>query len=87
MEIAVNFSKIDGAEKVYEDAVIYVDPFNAEEMAQAVINLKKDLSLFNHIVKKGQKLIETLEKKNEYDQIFEIIKNYRKISKTWELDN
>lgn len=87
MKLPVIFSNIDGAKEVYEDAVIYVDPFNAEEIAQAVINLKNDLSLFNHIVKKGQKLIESLEKKNEYDLIFEIIKDYRKTSKTWELDN
>ena len=87
LEIPVIFSELEGTKDVYGDAVIYVDPFNVEELALAVKRLKNDKMLIKDLTNKGKLKIDEINKKNEYKQIFEVIDNYRKISKTWDMNN
>ena len=87
LEIPVIFSNLEGTKDVYGDAVIYVDPFNVEELALAVKRLKNDKMLIKDLTNKGKLKIDEINKKNEYKQIFEVIDNYRKISKTWDMNN
>ena len=87
LEIPVIFSELEGTKDVYGDAVIYVDPFNVEELALAVKRLKNDKMLIKNLTNKGKLKIDEINKKNEYKQIFEVIDNYRKISKTWDMNN
>ena len=43
--------------------------------------------LIKNLTNKGKLKIDEINKKNEYKQIFEVIDNYRKISKTWDMNN
>ena len=43
--------------------------------------------LIKDLTNKGKLKIDEINKKNEYKQIFEVIDNYRKISKTWDMNN
>lgn len=87
METPVIFSELEGAKDVYGDAIIYIDPFNIEELALAVKRLKNDKTLYKELISKGKIKIEEINKKNEHKQFFEIIENYRKISKTWDMNS
>ena len=87
MEVPVIFSNLDGAKDVYGDAVIYVDPFNVEELALTVKRLDSDKILKNNLIQKGKIKIDEVIKKDEYQQIFEIIENFRQNSKTWDMNN
>lgn len=84
MELPVVFSNLDGVKDLYGDAVIYVDPFDVDQIAKAIINLKQDKNKLNSHILKGKSQLENMKKKNDYVQIFEIINNYRKIKQTWE---
>jgi len=84
MEIPVVFSNLEGVKDLYGDAVIYVDPFDVDQIANAIINLKYDKNKLNRHILKGKSQLENMKKKNDYEQIFEIINNYRKIKQTWE---
>ncbi len=87
MEIPVIFSDLEGTKDVYGDAVIYVDPFDVEQIASSVKRLKTDNMLIKDLTNKGKLKIKEIDKKNEYNQIFEVIENFRKISKTWDMNN
>lgn len=86
MQTPVIFSNLNGIKEVYEDAVLYVDPFDANDIALAIKKLKEDKIFLENLVTKGTKKFIEMNNKNEYFQIFEIIKSFRKISSTWNMN-
>ena len=45
LKVPVIYSNLDGVKEVFDDAVCYVDPFNAEDMAQSVKKLYENKKL------------------------------------------
>ena len=85
MEVPVIFSELNGVKDVYGDAVYYIKkPLDPNEIAQGIKKLFEDKALRNKLIENGKNKLKEIENKNEYKQIFEIIKKYRQIKKTWE---
>ncbi len=84
MKKPVIFSKLEGVNDVYGDAVHYVDPLNLNEIVKGVEKILSDQSFEKELVNKGIIQLENMEKEEQYNQIFKIIKNYRKLKKTWD---
>lgn len=87
MEVPVIFSNLDGVKNVYGDAVIYVNPLDPHEISKALKSLKENKLLLSDLLNNGRKQLEEMKKKNDYLQIFEIVKKYRRIKQTWEMNN
>ena len=81
------FSNLDGVKNVYGEAVNYIDPLNLNEIMNAVEKINNDQNYKDNLIDKGLLQLESMEKKDQYSKIFNIIKNYRKIKKTWEFDH
>ena len=87
MRKPVIFSNLDGVKNVYGEAVHYIDPLNLNEIMNAVEKINNDQNYKDNLIDKGLLQLESMEKKDQYSKIFNIIKNYRKIKKTWEFDH
>ena len=82
MKKPVIFSNLEGAKEVYGDAVFYINPFDVDEIVNAVEIINNDPNLKNDLVNKGLQQLENMEKKdNQYNQVFKIIENYRQITR------
>ena len=87
MEIPVIFSELSGIKDVYGDAVYYINPLEAKSIANGIKKLFEENSLREQLITNGKKKLKEVEDKDEYTQIFEIIKKYRKIKETWKFDS
>lgn len=86
MGVPVIFSNILGVKNVYKDAVYYIDPLDSYSIADSVKILLENNSVRENLITRGREILEELNDKNEYDQLFFIIKNYRKIKQTWNFE-
>ncbi|MAR84739.1 MAG: hypothetical protein CL869_00905 [Cytophagia bacterium] len=85
LKVPVIYSNLDGVKEVFDDAVCYVDPFNAEDMAQSVKKLYENKNFREELILKGQKKLQEVQSKNEIKKFFKIINDYRKIKNLWDL--
>ena len=83
MKKPVIFSNLDGVKNVYGDGVNYIDPLNKNEIAVAIKKLFINSEFRENLIKKGSKVLEDMQIKDEYSQVFKIIKKYRDLKKTW----
>ena len=86
MKKPVIFSNLEGAKEVYGDAVFYINPFDIDEIVNAVEIINNDPNFKNDLVNKGLQQLENMEKDNQYNQVFKIIENYRQITRIWNFD-
>ena len=86
MKKPVIFSNLEGAKEVYGDAVFYINPFDVDEIVNAVEIINNDPNFKNDLVNKGLQQLENMEKDNQYNQVFKIIENYRQITRIWNFD-
>lgn len=86
MKKPVIFSNLEGAKEVYGDAVFYINPFDIDEIVNAVEIINNDPNFKNDLVNKGLQQLENMEKDNQYNQVFKIIENYRQITRVWNFD-
>ena len=86
MKKPVIFSNLEGAKEVYGDAVFYINPFDVDEIVNAVEIINNDPNFKNDLVNKGLQQLESMEKDNQYNQVFKIIENYRQITRIWNFD-
>ena len=83
MEVPVLFSKLEGADTVYGDAVYYIDPLDSDNIAYSIKNLMHDNKLKRSLVIKGKNKLKEVIEKNDYSAIFYVVKMYRSLAKTW----
>jgi glycosyltransferase involved in cell wall biosynthesis len=83
MEVPVLFSKLEGADTVYGDAVYYIDPLDSDNIAYSIKNLMHDNKLKRSLVTKGKNKLKEVIEKNDYSAIFYVVKMYRSLAKTW----
>ena len=86
MKKPVIFSNLEGVKEVYGDAVYYINPFDVDEIVNAVEIINNDPNFKNDLVNKGLQQLESMEKDNQYNQVFKIIENYRQITRIWNFD-
>lgn len=86
MKKPVIFSNLEGVKDVYGEAVYYINPFDLNDIVNAIEKINIDQSFKNNLINKGMLQLENMEKDDQYSQVFKIIENYRKIKKTWEIE-
>ena len=86
MGVPVIFSNLFGIKNVYKDAVYYIDPLDPYSIAKSVKILLENSTLRKNLITRGKEILEELNHKNEYNQIFFIINRYRKIKQTWNFE-
>jgi glycosyltransferase involved in cell wall biosynthesis len=86
MGVPVIFSNLLGVKNVYKDAVYYIDPLDSYSIANSVIILLENNSIRENLITRGREILKELNDKNEYGQLFFIIKHYRKINQTWNFE-
>jgi len=86
MKKPVIFSNLNGIRNVYGDAVLYIDPFNSDDITKAIEKISNDKSTEEYLIKNGAAQLQKIENEDQYSQIFSIINNYRKIKKTWDIE-
>jgi glycosyltransferase involved in cell wall biosynthesis len=86
MGVPVIFSNLLGVKNVYKDAVYYIDPLDSYSIANSVIILLENNSVRENLITRGREILKELNDKNEYGQLFFIIKHYRKINQTWNFE-
>jgi len=87
MKVPVVYSNMEGLEKIFGDAVYYVDPLDPKSIANAIKEILENKEAKNNLIEKGQKKLQEINTKNEFKEFFEIVKKYRRIKQTWELDS
>ena len=87
MRVPVIFSELNGIKEVYGDAACYINPLEPENIANGIKKLFEDDKLREQLIINGEKKLNEVEAGHEYKKIFKIIKEYRKITETWQFDN
>ena len=65
------------------DAVCYVNPFDADDIAKATTKIITDKSFRETLIDNGVKKLNETKANNDFSTFFKIINNYRKIQKLW----
>ena len=56
---------------------------NPLDISNAIKKILNDNEFKLNLIKKGKEQLNKIENQNEYQQIFDIIKNFRNINSTW----
>jgi len=83
MERPVIFSDLEGVHDVYGEGVEYINPLNPLDISNAIKKILNDNEFKLNLIKKGKEQLNKIENQNEYQQVFDIIKNFRNINSTW----
>ena len=82
MNVPVLYTKYD-SENIFGDAVLNVDPVNSEDIANCLIKITEDKNLRDKLIKNGTRKIQETNRKEEFLQIVNLIKNYSNKSFNW----
>ena len=82
MNVPVLYTKYD-SENIFGDAVLNVDPLNLEDIANCLIKITEDKNLRDKLIKNGTRKIQETNRKEEFLQIVNLIKNYSNKSFNW----
>ena len=83
MKTPVIYSNLKGIKEVLGDAVCYVNPFDADDIAKATTKIITDKSFRETLIDNGVKKLNETKANNDFSTFFKIINNYRKIQKLW----
>jgi len=76
-------SKYDGAEEQLQDSALYFDPYNEDEIIEAVKKLK-DKARRNQLILRGQELTEKYSVENYVQIVLKTLNNASKIRECWD---
>ena len=79
-------SDIEGIREVLSDSVLYINPYDAKDIANAITKIINDTTFRDKLIKKGSIKLEETEAKDDFSNFFKIIDNYRKIQKLWNFE-
>jgi glycosyltransferase involved in cell wall biosynthesis len=83
----VIYSNLPGIKDVLGDAVHYINPMNPNEISLAINKIFNDELYRNNLIEKGCDKFEENKKNFNFSKFFEIIDNFRKYQKTWDMSN
>ena len=86
MKIPVVYSNLEGIKEVLGDAVHYVNPLESQSIAKGIKEIFENTNLKNELIKKGEKKLNEIKDRNEFEDFFKIIKRYKELKKTWQFD-
>lgn len=82
-EKPVLYSKIFNIEKEYKDAVYYIDPFEVNSLINAIIDLKKNKSIYEKYQSTGKKILDTNNFDIDVEKFIKKIYLLRKAQNSW----
>ena len=83
----VIYSNLPGIKDVLGDAVHYINPMNPNEISLAINKIFNDELYRNNLIEKGCDKFKENKKNFNFSKFFEIIDNFRKYQKTWDMSN
>ncbi len=83
MKKPVLYSNLNGIQEVLKDSVHYIDPFDANDIANGITKIANDKTFRDNLIQKGINRLKNVEDKNEFSNFFKIIENYRRVQKLW----
>jgi glycosyltransferase involved in cell wall biosynthesis len=86
MKKPVIYSDLEGIREVLSDSVLYINPYDAKDIANAITKIINDTTFRDKLIKKGSIKLEETEAKDDFSNFFKIIDNYRKIQKLWNFE-
>ena len=87
MKKPVIYSNLEGIQEVLNDSVLYINPFDANDIASKIKKIMNDKTFRDDLIKKGSKRLKDIEDKNDFSNFFKIIENFRQIKKLWNFEN
>ena len=87
MKKPVIYSNLEGIQEVLNDSVLYINPFDANDIASKIKKIMDDKTFRDDLIKKGSKRLKDIEDKNDFSNFFKIIENFRQIKKLWNFEN
>ena len=85
LKVPVFYSKFGNVESVLKDAVYYIDQFDPKYLAEGIVKLINDKTIKENLIKKGENLINNIDKKKDYENLLELIIKNRIIRERWNL--
>ena len=70
---------------VLKNAVSYVDQFDPKDLANGIVNLIHDEKIRNNLIKSGENLLNSIDKKKDYESLLDLIVKNRIIKERWNL--
>ena len=85
LKVPVFYSKFGNIESVLKDAVYYIDQFDPKYLAEGIVKLINDETIKKNLIKKGENLLNNVDKKKDYENLLELIIKNRIIRERWNL--
>ena len=83
LETPVIYTNFKNIRETLEDAVIYIDPYDPNSLAESVIKLNNDKNLRENLISKGKNLVNKINYEADFNQVFRSLKHIRKIRERW----
>ena len=85
LKVPVFYSKFGNIESVLKDAVYYIDQFDPKYLAEGIVKLINDETIKKNLIKKGENLLNNVDKKKDYENLLDLIVKNRIIKERWNL--
>lgn len=87
LKVPVFYSNFSNISTVLKDAVYYIDQFDPNILADGIANLTNDNKLRDELIKKGENLLKSIDKKKDYENLINLIIRNQIIRQRWELES
>jgi hypothetical protein len=85
LRVPVFYSRFGNIETVLKNAVSYIDQFDPKDLADGIINLMHDEKIRDNLIKSGENLLNSIDKKKDYESLLDLIVKNRTIKERWNL--
>jgi glycosyltransferase involved in cell wall biosynthesis len=85
LRVPVFYSKFGNIETVLKNAAIYIDQFDPKDLADGIVNLMHDEKIRDNLIKSGENLLNSINKKKDYESLLNLIIKNRTIKERWNL--
>ena len=86
LSVPVLYSDFGNIRSILKDSVYYIDPFQPETTVKGIRKILQENNFKDDLVNKGSKLLNSIDYKKDYEQIFKSIIHNRTIKNRWIFD-
>ena len=87
MEIPVFYSKLENIEKVYKNAVYYINPYDPNSLVNGLKEVLNQKEQINKLTNFGKDLLNSIDAEQEFNQLFQILRKRKKLDHLGDLIN
>jgi hypothetical protein len=85
LKVPVFYSRFSNIESDLKNAVIYIDQFDPKVLADGIVTLTHDEKIRDNLIKNGENLLNSVNKKKDYENLLDLIVKNRVIKERWNL--